>query len=433
MTCHLRTCFGGEHDLAYSPAMFVTNPFSPGKRLTRPELFSGRRDQLTAAAQMLVQAANNNVRHALITGERGIGKSSFSSQVQGIARSDPEYLSLIGATTADFDYMFLVAEHVAQLGQGVPELAAGLLKAVETAKGSPRFAKFKFEFTVNLGVFQTVATVKDKPLDDLVVSFVNELEKVANAVGAQVNGIVLIVDEIDRIAAAEGISSFFKVVTELLAARGLENVMVLPVGLLGTLEQLKVEHPSVGRIFRTIEVPLLDDEERRDVVLKALTDTPVDITEDGLQAMSLLSGGYPNAVHQLGEAAFGIAITDGSNLIDESTVDAAKRAVVSGLAREDFDPHYVSLGRGRSRSIIRFMAGLDEWDVDAKAICAALKVKNTQLSADFDGLLRKDILVRPAPGVYRMREPLFREYVRYVIEADSEPVQRRPRKRSAST
>ncbi len=258
---------------------FEPNPFSPGKRLTQPELFSGRAEQLRLGAQMLVQAANHNVRHALITGERGIGKSSFSSQLQGIERGEANYLALIGAEVSDFDYTFLVAEHIAQVGQGVPEIASGLLRQLDDAKRLPRFTKFKFEFTLNLGVFQAVAS-KAEPTtqDNLITSFVNEVQKVANAVATHVNGIVLIVDEADRVASNQGVSSFFKVATELLAARGVENVMLLPIGLLGTLDQLKDEHPSVVRIFRTIDVPLLTEDECRDLVHRALSTTTVGIT-----------------------------------------------------------------------------------------------------------------------------------------------------------
>src|SRR5436190_11287234 len=51
----------------------MVNPFTPGKRLTRPELFSGRTEQLENGVRLLARAANANVRHGLITGDRGIG------------------------------------------------------------------------------------------------------------------------------------------------------------------------------------------------------------------------------------------------------------------------------------------------------------------------------------------------------------------------
>ncbi len=409
--------------------MFEANPFSPGKRLTEPELFSGRREQLRSATQILVQAANHNVRHALITGERGIGKSSFSSQVQGIARGEEKYLELVGATERDFHYRFLVAEHIAQDGHGVPELTSGLLKQLEAAKGLSRFAKFKFDFTIDIGPFQAAARQADTDAQDLVVKFANVVEDVTRRVEDKVDGLILVIDEIDRIAAVPGVSTFLKVATEILTSRGLENVTFMPVGLVGALEALRGDHASVARIFRLIEVPLMFPNECKEVIDKALTSTSLSIADDAAAAVTELAGGYPNNVHLLGEQAFELATTTSLSQIDLATVRAATRRVVEGAAKEDYDPRYLAI-KGRSRSIVNYIATRDENDIPSSEICQHLRVRPTDVSANFDSLLRNDVIVRPQPGVYRLREPLFREYLRYIAETGYEPVQRRPQRRA---
>jgi hypothetical protein len=81
---------------------------------------------------------------------------------------------------------------------------------------------------------------------EAVVSFVDELEKAWKAVEGRVDGILLVIDEVDRIAEEPGVATFFKVATELMTARGLENVMLLPVGMVGVQELLKAEARLCG-------------------------------------------------------------------------------------------------------------------------------------------------------------------------------------------
>lgn len=408
--------------------MFSPNPFSPGKRLTRPELFSGRKKQLAASVQILVQAGSGNARHALITGERGIGKSSFSSQVQGIARREDRYLALVDATPKDLPYTLLTVEHIAASGQGPSEIAAGLLRELNASRGLARFAKFNFDFSIDLGPFSTSVRQKDEDPLDAVTKFIDGVQEVVNHVSGKVDGILLVIDEIDRVAPSPGVSTFLKVATERLSSRGIENVSFLLVGIVGTLDALRAEHPSVGRVFRPLEVPLMLEEEGREVVDRALESTSVSIEDGAAQELFAYSGGYPNAVHQIGEAAYDLAIGDGS-VITSTIVREAVDEVVQGAAREDYDPLYLRV-KGRSRRILRFIANQDELDVQSSDIVAYLKVKQTDVSNNFDTLLRADILVRPSAGVYRLREPLFREYLRYLEAGGEDPVQRRPEKRA---
>jgi hypothetical protein len=125
-----------------------------------------------------------------------------------------------------------------------------------------------------------------------------------------VEGILLVIDEIDRVAETAGVPTFFKVATEMLTARGLENVALLPVGMVGVLERLKAEHASVGRVFDVIHVPQLERHESMEIVRRALSGTGVSIDEDTNGVIATLSGGLPHPVHLLGSECFN-ADTDG--------------------------------------------------------------------------------------------------------------------------
>jgi ABC-type lipoprotein export system ATPase subunit len=62
------------------------DPFSADHPLTDPDRFAGRRAQVDAVADSLFQTANGIGRHTIVTGDRGIGKSSLLSQAANLAK-----------------------------------------------------------------------------------------------------------------------------------------------------------------------------------------------------------------------------------------------------------------------------------------------------------------------------------------------------------
>lgn len=285
--------------------MFFLNPFSPGKRLTSPALFAGRQEDLRDVTQRVIQAAGDNAMHSLITGERGIGKSSFSSQLQGILRGEPEFLALLGPGAA-MPYKFLVVEHVSQSGQGPADIALGLLRELQTDNRLLKFIK-NIDVTLDLGPLTARAKEARGDTTDVITEFVTQLSKVAKHHKSSVDGVVLVVDEVDRIADAAGVSTFFKVATERMSTAGLNNVAFVLVGMLGTLEKLKAEHQSAGRVFLPHPIPLLEKAETTQLMHRALEGTSVSITDEAAHDVHTFSGGYPNAVHLIGEVAFAAA------------------------------------------------------------------------------------------------------------------------------
>jgi energy-coupling factor transporter ATP-binding protein EcfA2 len=404
-----------------------TNPFTPGKRLTRPELFAGRTEQLEAGVRLLVQAGGGNVRHGLITGDRGIGKSSLSSQIQGIAQRDDGHLRLVGLSAPEFPYTFLVAEHVAQRGQTVADVAAGLLREINRVRGTSKGMKLG-DFELDFKVIRAKLVERDGgAAPDVTVAFVDEIEQIwKNSEGT--DGIALVVDEVDRVAEDPGMATFFKVSTEMMSARGLENIMILAVGSVGVQELLKADHSSVVRIFETIHLPLLSPEESMAIVDRALSGTGVSIERAVNQDIAFVAGGFPNPVHVIGSEAFD---ADDDDCIDEEDVAIAIERVVTEKWKEQFDANYIEAGSGKHRDIVKTMAGYDEPDVPSKYICDELGVRQPQISSNINELMKRDVIVRVERGVYRLKDPLFRIYVQYLNVLGDEPVERRPRKRRA--
>jgi hypothetical protein len=69
---------------ASRPRRFA-DPFWADRPLTDPDRFAGRRTQVDAVIDSLYQTAHGIGRHTIITGDRGIGKSSLLQQAVVLA------------------------------------------------------------------------------------------------------------------------------------------------------------------------------------------------------------------------------------------------------------------------------------------------------------------------------------------------------------
>ena len=403
------------------------NPFKPGKRLTRPDLFAGRTPQLEDGASLLKQAAAGNARHGLITGDRGIGKSSLSSQIQGIARGDAAYLALLDETDR-IKFNFLTAEIVAERGEGPADIATGLLQELDRSRGK-NLGGIRFDWELDLKIIKGKFREATAPRD-VTLGFVDAIEAVAKSLDKRASGIVLVIDEIDRVATQQGVSTFLKVATETMSARGLENVMFLAVGMVGVRELLADEHASTPRIFETIHVPTLSDVESMDIVAKALEPTAVTINGATNRLIAELSGGFPQPVHLIGSEAYE---ADTDWVIDNADLNKGIQSVVGVKAREEFDAQLLIAGSGRNRQIVKSMANYSGSNVPIAHVCEELDVIQPEISANIGLLMKREVIVRVDRGVYRIKDPLFSIYVATLGLIGDEPIERRPRRRKPKT
>lgn len=322
---------------------------------------------------------------------------------------------------------FLVAEYTAQHGETLLQVVTGLLDALNRERKSSTFG-FDVAFEIDFKLIRAKLTPTDQPRD-VTISFVDAVEKAWDEVNDKISGTLLVIDEIDRVAAAPGVATFFKVSTELMAKRRLESIVLLPVGMVGVQDLLKAEHESVGRVFEKIEVPTLSEDEAMEIVTLALEGTGVHIEPEVNREIARLSGGFPNPVHLLGSEAFEAARPTGS--VGPAELKPALEAVVAGKWRSEFETSFIDAGFGKNREILRAMAMHEATDVPVSIVCAELNVKQPEISANIGSLMERDVIVRVDRGVYRIKEPLLRQYIRHMDVLGAKlPVQHRPRKRA---
>ncbi len=89
-----------------SPAILKDNPFTPQDPITDPNKFAGR-------AEIMLNAVDSifNNKNILVTGARGIGKSSVAYQLINLARGDDTLIKRLNIKTSGFEFNHITGDH----------------------------------------------------------------------------------------------------------------------------------------------------------------------------------------------------------------------------------------------------------------------------------------------------------------------------------
>lgn len=275
--------------LARVPRIFT--PATP----VGPELFTGRVEQLRQIFEAVAQPG----LHAIIYGERGVGKTS-------IARVAP-----------------VLIQHV--------NVLAVQVSCDSTDSYSSIWQKAARELTHNhsgrrmgFGATPVGQSVFALPRD--VVNPDDVLHLVSSAPDSQ--PVAIVIDEFDRLEDVESKRLMAETV-KLLSDRASTGTIVL-VGIADTIEQLLGHHRSIERAIIQVPMPRMSAVEIRELVQKGMKAIGLSINPDALAMIVTLASGLPHYAHLLGLHSANSAIET-----DKLTVDgqAVQQAVNRALTR----------------------------------------------------------------------------------------------------
>ena len=208
------------------------NPFRPDKPIDNFELFAGRAHELTVLIRSMFNTGHGNARHMIVTGPRGIGKSSFINQIHSVTDNGDDVLAKLGIDAGDFQFRFPVFKCRARQGQGTEHIVTSLIDAMPTRLSAENFRSIVGDFVRAWKPSVSVAGVvsfehQSAASTDMGREFVRTVSNLWSAIKGDCDGIIFIIDEIDTVAETSGIASFLKVTTEELVDAGAGSDRVL--------------------------------------------------------------------------------------------------------------------------------------------------------------------------------------------------------------
>lgn len=384
------------------------DPFTPDLPVNDPAKFSGRNTAIESVVDSLYQLANGNPKHTIITGDRGIGKSSVLLQAKSFTQGDFTLLNNLGIDPGVSSYNFITAWHDCAPDQTPATLASGILEQLQHEAVS--FIK-GFKIELNLAGFVTIAAkdTNQATLTEIVTLFCEELTKFAKkASEAKKNGIVLFFDELDSVKQNSGVATFFKLSSEKLARDGIKNVAFFAAGITGAVQALEKEHGSIYRTLADIPLSRLEPEEVAQILKTGFDKVNCKYDEVVITKIYALCSGYPEPVHLLGSQILK------SDKDDHLTIDDFKMAekdVVETIRKNKLGTMLKTAGSGKYQAIMRAMASHIGADVPLAYISEETGYEQSSLSSNIGTLVKRGIITLVARGHYTFVDPLLKVYI----------------------
>lgn len=269
----------------------VTDAFSPGAPIQERDLFAGRAPELNA----LVDAVLQRGRHAVLFGNRGVGKTSLANILSlAINRPNKDVLAV-------------------RVNASPNETFTSLWKKV-----------FK-RFSYSNGATDAPRKISEDLIGDLTPDDVQlALE------GFSENQVpVVILDEFDRIED--------KAVTGLVAdtLKSLSdysvNVTVIVVGVAEDVAQLINGHESISRSLLQVRMPRMSQDELGDIIVKRYKKCGISTDGDVIWKITFLSRGLPYYTHLLAMYAARNAIANKRRKVGEKDLDGAMKVALMDI------------------------------------------------------------------------------------------------------
>jgi Cdc6-like AAA superfamily ATPase len=267
--------------------------FTPSTPIRLADLFAGRQGQI----RQLIDAVAEPGRHAILYGERGVGKTSLSQILEHLVPSGRQRVvhSRKGCTPGDtFESVW-----------------------------RKFFKDMRFSFTSDgTASDATVAEIyPDKITPDDVLREMKQFS--ANEIP------IFVIDEFNEITDGGRTASLLANTIKGLSDEGVGATIVV-VGVGDNVTELFSEHGSISRCTEEVLMPRMSAPELGEVIDKRMAQLGLTMEPDARSKIVILSRGLPTYVHRLGKHAATRAVTSLRRHITEVDVDAAIEEILSG-------------------------------------------------------------------------------------------------------
>jgi Cdc6-like AAA superfamily ATPase len=293
--------------------------FSPAAPIDEKDLFAGRRVQV----DKMLEAAGEKGKHAVLFGERGVGKTSLGKV---------------------FSSMF-------------PKTMRSILAVREQVDPSDDFSSIWRKVFKDLHV-RSIEN-PNEPLHQIAKDYPGEI--MPDDIRREFQDIfgpndlpIIIIDEFDKAR-----ESSDKRIHELMAntIKHLSdysiNATIILIGVADDVNDLIGEHPSITRCIEQIPMPRMNQSELREIIDKRVPRLGMKMDGDAYFKIVELSRGLPSYVHLLGLYATQAAIRRESLTIAEDDVDAAIQRALEKTQESTQADYNAAVHSNRSDSLYR--------------------------------------------------------------------------------
>jgi Cdc6-like AAA superfamily ATPase len=311
----------------------VAEAFRPAAPIDRRGLFSGRSDEIAELFSVVAQPG----QHAVIYGERGVGKTSLVTVVS-------ELLGGSGVLT------------VRATCDSSDDFASVWRKALSEISVNRTQEAFGFGSAVKESSLSGAALLGQDPVTP---------HDVLRALGSvsQETKLAVVIDEFDRLGSSGGPArALFADTIKTLSDRVLPATVVV-VGVADDVSELIREHRSVERALVQIRMPRMSREELAEIAVRGIKSARMRIGKASVNRITVLSQGLPHYTHLLTQLAAQAALADRREDVNARDVDAAVARAVDRAQQSVTEAYYrATAGDGDARRRVLLACALADED-----------------------------------------------------------------------
>jgi len=303
-------------------ALEAGNVFRHASPIDEASLFAGRIGQIRQAIDAIFQPG----QHAIIYGERGVGKTSLANILSGILEGRKVRV-LAPRVNCDS------ADTYTSLWQKV-------FSDIEIISES-RAAGFTGEETIQLELLTD-------ELPDVITT--NDVRRLLTKLSHKTIFIITL-DELDRLPHGE-VRSLLADTIKVLSDHSVPATLIL-VGVADSVDELIAEHQSVERALIQILMPRMSVDELHEIINKGLERLTMEIEDDALRHISLLSQGFPHYTHLIGLYATREALDENTKTIQLKHVAQAIRSAIEKSHQSILNNYIKAIRSSRRESLFK--------------------------------------------------------------------------------
>ncbi len=384
--------------------------FTPSAPVRQKDLFAGRMKQIAA----LLDTLGTPGQHAVVYGERGVGKTSLVST----------FGAIVGSTNAP-----LVRENC-HADDTYARIWSRALESVETSIVRKALGFTDAEFQEVKTLLSQVMRYDEKgnptATPDEVVRVLRKVHQ----------PIVFVFDEFDQLtdeSVSRGFAETIKALSDYVAP-----VKVVLVGVADSVDSLISAHGSIERALRQIRMPRMAESELVEFINKATEQLGMTCAEDAKLRLVRLSQGLPHYAHLLGLHSVRHAIVLERPEVNLASLDAGIAAALDSTEQSHVNAYLQATSSNRPDALFKqvllacALAEVDDrWAFTSGALRVPLKAMGHPMAIPaYAGHLNKFTTSARGPALrrlggrrqyrYRFMRPLLQPYV--VLRSISENI-----------
>ena len=292
----------------------ITEAFSPGAPVQERDLFAGRGPQIAA----LEDAVNQRGRHAIVYGERGVGKTSLANVLKLVMNRPNKELIYVRVNADPTDTFVSLWKKVFKR----------MSYETMTLEG-PVTKKISEDFGTELAPDDVQLILAEFSGNHVPIIVLDEFDRIKNGVTTQ-----LVADTIKAL-------SDYSV-----------NATVVVVGVAEDVSTLIQGHESITRSLIQIKMPRMSTEELKQLILTRYTRCGIDTDANAVWKIIFLSRGLPYYTHLLAMHAARYAIGNRKTVVKHEDVDRALEGAITELDQSIKEKYVTAVRSQRSEDTL---------------------------------------------------------------------------------